>query len=127
MNTMLLPKTMQRIQIAPGATAEDIPREEVPRYGFVKLMRQADGSYLPILQSHGHTVRLGETFCQDYGIDTHTKTIRRLIVAGFVSGHFISPHALLVDLSSFHEHMEACKDPDFWTPDRRKKFSQAIG
>lgn len=121
-------KTGRRIEVAPGRHVADpeIPRDEVARYGFAKLMRQSDGSYIPVLQCWGETVRARESIWREMGIDVGSETIKRLIRAGFVRCRRIAPDTTLVDLQSLYEHLEAVRDPEFWTEARIQQYREGI-
>jgi len=65
-----LVKTGHSVEIAPGSETEvSIPREAVPRYGFVQLMRQNDGSYLPVLKTWSETIRMRSDTPSALGLD----------------------------------------------------------
>ena len=123
-----LQKTGQVIEIVPGkqVPAPEIPREAVPRYGFVRLMRLNDGTYLPQLQTWGETIRLSSETARDLGLDIHYNTIYRLFNGGFIGGSRISPNTILLDLQSLYDHINATRDPSFWSPERIKRYRQSI-
>lgn len=118
-----LVKTGDLVELAPGQETEvPIPREAVPRYGMVQLMRQSDGTYIPILKTWSETIRLRESTPHDLGLDVSYMTLKRLIVAGFIKGRLIAPDTCLVDLASLYEHVENCSDFDFWNEERRAEY-----
>jgi len=114
------------VRIAPGQEVTDIPRKAIPRYGFVHLMRLTDGSYTPVLKSWNQMCRLSLTITEDLGLDIERTTLLRLIRGGFIQGHYITPSLCLFDLHSLYEHLDACKDPEFWDEKKRKAYQQAI-
>lgn len=118
-----LVKTGETVEIAPGNETEvSIPRSSVPRYGFVQLMRQSDGTYIPILKTWSETIRLRESTPTDLGLDISYMTLKRLIVAGFIRGRLIAPDTCLLDLASLYEHIEGCRDFEFWTEENRANY-----
>lgn len=118
--------TGEIVEIAPGEKTADLPRTAVPKYGFVHLMRQPDGSYTPVLQSWGEMIRMTSDLPHRIGLNTDYSTLRRLLIAGFIKYRHFSPGTILIDLQSLYEHMDACKDPEFWTPERIKRYRQAL-
>jgi hypothetical protein len=115
------------VQLAPGQESRiPVPREAVPRYGMVQLMRQTDGTYLPVLKTWSETVRLTCSLPNDLGLDVSYNTLVRLVTAGFVQGTRIAPETTLIDLESLVAHMEACRDPEYWTPARVQKYREAL-
>jgi hypothetical protein len=118
-----LVKTGDTVEIAPGQETDvSVPRSAVPQYGFVKLMRQGDGSYLPVLKTWSETIRLRESTPTDLGLDISYMTLKRLIVAGFIRGRLIAPDTCLLDLASLYEHIERCQDFEFWTEENRAEY-----
>ncbi len=115
------------IEIAPGTfAATEISAADVPRYGLVRLMRQTDGSYLPVLKHHGQWRRCGEEMLRDCGLDAiPMRTFYRLVNAGFVRKSRPTPNGYMVDLSSLVEHIEAASQPGFWTPERLRQWRAA--
>lgn len=119
------PSTIE-VEPAPGQTIEAaLPREAVPRFGIVQLMRQSDGTYVPILKSWSNTVRLKLDTMNNLGLDVSYKTTRRLIIAGFVKGSLIAPETFLLDVESLYEHLQATRDPEFWTEARKAQYRAA--
>ncbi len=49
-------------------------------------------------------------------------TIYRLFRSGFVTGERQSPRKILIDVESLQAHLEAVRKPDFWTPERRRRY-----
>ena len=114
------------LTIAPGQEVVDIPREAVPRYGFVQLVALPDGTYRPVLKSWNAMVKLTFDLPKQLALDVAHDTLSRLVRAEFISGRYISPSNCLIDLNSLYEHLEACRDPEFWNPQRRARYQQAI-
>ena len=114
-------KTGQTIEVGPGKTVAgiEIPREEVPRYGFRKLMGLPDGTYTPVLQTWSQTGRMGADISQRLGLDLSSDTLRRLIEAEFIQAVQIAPKVYLLDLESVYQHIEACRDRALWQDAKR--------
>lgn len=115
------------VEVAPGQwAAAEIHPDDVPRVGIVRLMRQGDGSYVPILKLSSQYVRMSRELGETVGLHGLSwKSLYRLIGAGFVASSKPTPNVILVDLVSLAAHVESARDPEFWTPARRAQWSQA--
>jgi len=121
----LLP-TGTELRLTPDALARrliDAPAEAIPRVGLFDWQPAGDGTFRPIVRLHESLVKASE-LAPLVGINY--LTLHRLIRAGFVEGSQPSPQVILVDATSYFAHQEAAKDPDFWTPERRLKYSAVI-
>ncbi len=49
-------------------------------------------------------------------------SIYRLYRGGFVSGERQSPRRILIDVESLRAHLEAVRDPDYWTAERHDRY-----
>ena len=49
-------------------------------------------------------------------------TIYRLLRAGFIVGERPSPRKILIAAESLAAHLEALRDPGFWTRERRSRY-----
>jgi hypothetical protein len=116
------------VEIAPGEWAPGpVDAMDVPRYGLVWLMRQTDGSYLPVLKMHSLYVSMSHELPSQLGLKGFpARSLYRLISAGFVASTCPTPANIMVDLGSLAQHIEAARDPEFWTPERRARWSTAI-
>lgn len=114
-------------EVAPGVfEPATIDPADVPRYGLVWLMRQSDGSYLPVLKHHALYVSMSHDLPVQLGLKgLSPKGLYRLIAAGFVACSRTTPGTILVDLGSLAAHIESARDPEFWTPERRKRWKDA--
>lgn len=115
-------------QVSPGVYETlAVHPDDVPRFGLVWMMRQADGSYLPVLRTHSQLVAMSRELPGQLGLKGLSyRGLLRLIVAEFVGSCRATPGVIMVDLASLAAHLEAARDPEFWTPERRKRFSDAI-
>ena len=52
-------------------------------------------------------------------------TIYRLYNSDLITGERRTPRKIMISLSSLQAHLEAVRDPGFWTEERKKKFEQA--
>ena len=114
------------IRVSPDALTRrvaDLPAEHIPRIGVADWQPAGDGTYRPIVRIHECFVRVTDAE-RVSGIPY--LTLRRLISAGFCKGSQPSPGNVLIDLHSYFDHVDACKDPEFWTPARREKYRQAL-
>ena len=115
------------IEVAPGQwTAESIDPADVPRYGIVRMMRQPDGRYIPVLKHYGQFQRCTRELPEELGFRGLTyQTLYRLIAAGFVASSRPAPGVVLIDILSLAEHLEAARDSEFWTAERRAIWRDA--
>lgn len=122
------PAKTRLVEVAPGQYAVgEIHPEDVPRFGVVRMMRQGDGSYIPVLKQSGQYVRMARELPDLLGLKgLSSNTLYRLVAAGFVGSSRPAPGVIMVDLLSLCEHIEAAKDTEFWTHERRIRWSNAI-
>ena len=115
------------IEVSPGKfTADQVPRAEIARFGFITLMRLPDGNYMPVVKTWGQTLRLTEDLCRNLGLDVSYDTIRRLINGKFLRVRRVAPNSILLELESLYDHLEAVRDPEFWTPERIKRYREPV-
>ena len=50
------------------------------------------------------------------------QTLWRLYRTKFIKGTQPSPKKILIDMASLYAHIEATKDEEFWTRERRQRF-----
>lgn len=113
-------------EISPGKFLAVASPEDVPLYGTVRLARQSDGRYTPVLTSHSDLIQLTKTTPTELGLrDVHWRQLRRLVKSGIVGGCFLTPHVCLMSLSSLHRHMREATEQDFWTDARKEQFRTA--
>ena len=115
------------VEVAPGQyAAPSVHPSDVPRFGLVRLMRQPDGTYAPVLKHHGQWVRCGTEMLKNCGLEgLPLRTFYRLVNAGFVKQSRPTPNVILVDLASLVDHIHASGDPEFWNEDRLRQFRLA--
>ena len=83
------------------------------------LVPTGDGNYRAVPHRHKKKLTVREaTQVTHYSRDS----IYRLYRAGFVTGERNSPHKILIDADSLQGHIEAVKNPEFWTPERRARY-----
>jgi hypothetical protein len=110
-------------EVSPGKFQAVIPPEDLPRYGIARMMRQPDGRYIPVLSHHSELIQLTPRTPEELGLrGVHWKGLRRLVISGLVSGSFPTPHVCLMSLASFVEHVEATRDREYWTEERKEAF-----
>jgi hypothetical protein len=114
------------IQVSPDAIVRkvaDAPATMIPRVGVSDWQPAGDGTYRPIVRIHEAMVRVTDA---ERVTGLPYLTLRRLIIAGFVKGAQLTPGNVLIDLHSFYEHVEKCKDPEFWNKERREAYAAAL-
>lgn len=121
------PAATPLVQIAPGQWAVgNIHPDDVHRYGLVRMMRQTDGRYIPVLKQYTQYIRVTRELPEQLGLKgLSPKTLYRIIAAGFVASSRPAPNVILVNLFSLAEHVENARDPEFWTREKRKRWSDA--
>lgn len=114
------------IEIAPGET---IPRPElakhVPEFGIVRMQREANGQLTPMLRTWKPEVRLTKDLPGKLGLEMDYRTLLRLAIAGFIESRRPAPRLTLISIPSLVSHMDACRDPEFWTPARITAWNAA--
>lgn len=110
-------------QISPGTWEPcDLVPDDAPRYAVVKLMRQGDGSVIPVLNLFGQYRRVAG-LADALGIrGLSQRTLERLVETSFVESIRPAPAVTLVDMASLCRHLEATRDPEFWTDRRRAQY-----
>lgn len=116
--------TNQTIAVAPGERYVDIPPAKVPQAGIVRWVPAGDGTYRPRLQVMETWVRVGQ--CEQFGIHIKRDTLIRLGIAGFIKICQPSPMTPSISIESLLEHMEAAKDPEFWTEERLERYRRTL-
>ncbi|HEY8898888.1 MAG TPA: hypothetical protein VIM61_00535 [Chthoniobacterales bacterium] len=113
-------ESLTTVSAAPGEKAVYLTEApESRRSGVFTWQKLGDGTFAPVVRIYDTQVPISEIL-KLVGISYDT--IRRLITAGFVDGSQPSPGRILVSIDSLFAHLEATKDPDFWTPERVQKF-----
>ena len=112
--------TLRTCQVSPDQVMSDMPQSEAPRYTLAKWIPVGDGTFRPRLQTIEVWARMKDL--PSYGIPLPPETITRLATAGFIEMRKVAPASLMVNLDSLYAHLEACKDPEFWTKERIAKY-----
>ncbi len=90
-----------------------------PLMASCDFVPQGDGSYRAIPRKPQAKVTVREAA----RLANYTKgTIYRLYRAEFIRGERHSPRRILIDVASLRAHLEAVRDPDFWTAERKLRF-----
>ena len=80
---------------------------------------QGDGSYRAVPRKPQDKVTVKEAArLSDYPITS----IYRLYRAAFITGERKSPRRILINVASLQAHLEAVRDPEFWTAERRQRY-----
>lgn len=120
-------ETVTATEVAPGQwiqTSQLRPRT----FGVMQLVPDGQsGRYIPRIKVWGESVRMKLDMSADLGLEGMSgRTIRRLAHAGFVHITAAGPQQSYLDLQSLAEHLEAARDPEFWNPERRRRYSLAV-
>lgn len=108
--------TKKTVEVAPGERYVDLPPASVPKAGIVRWVPAGDGTYRPRLQVMETWVRVGN--CEQFGIHIKRDTLIRLGCAGFIEISQPSPFTPSITIESLLAHIEAARDPEFWTEER---------
>ena len=80
---------------------------------------QGDGSYRAVPRKPKDKVTVREAArLANYSLGT----IYRLYKAGFIKGERQSPRRILIGVESLQAHLEAVRDPEFWTDERKLRY-----
>ncbi len=83
------------------------------------LVPLGDGSYKAVPRKPKQKVSVKEAArIANYPL----ASIYRLFDAGFIQGERLSPRKIMIHVETLHAHLEAVRDPDFWTRDRRDRY-----
>ena len=123
--TIRVHPTATTTQVTAGAKFAEIPEETVPKVGIVRWIPEGDGTYRPRVQILETWVRV--SLAHQYGVSIPRDTLVRLGNAGFIELCQPSPCHTAVNLDSLLRHIEACKDPEFWNPERMTRYRAALG
>jgi hypothetical protein len=119
--------TRKTVEIAPGVKTAVLAREHVPELAVavVKWRAIGDGTFQPVITVHEPEIRVTEA-ARILRIDY--KTLRRLVLAGFVTGSQPSPGNYMMSLASYFEHDNRVrKDPEFWSrKENIRKYRDAL-
>lgn len=115
--------TKQTVEVAPGERYVDLPPATVPKAGIVRWVPAGDGTYRPRLQVMETWVRVGN--CEQFGIHIKRDTLIRLGAAGFIEISQPSPFTPSITVESLLAHIEAAKDPEFWTEERLATYRRS--
>lgn len=117
-----------KIRISPDETVADWP-DHIPvpsRIGVFEWSAQADGAYKPKIRLQNKMVKMSLDVPEELGLGCSYKTLRRLMIAGFVASEQVSPGQYAFDLQSFYQHRAKVRaDPEFWTGANLRRFMEA--
>ena len=122
----LLPEN-RTIMVAPDDVTRKVVEcrtvEALPKFGVFRWQPAGDGTFRPIYRIHETMMRAVDV---EQATGVSYRTLKRLILSGLINGSQPSPGLMLVDITSYFEHQEAARDPDFWTPARRAQYSSVL-
>lgn len=106
-----------------------LPKARTPQILVSRLLRdKSTGQYMARAMNWPFLLKLKGT-CRRLALPICDRTVKRLILAGFVRGAQITNGIWLVDVESLHDHLMATSGPDadlFWTPARKARYSEVI-
>ena len=86
------------------------------------LVPNGDGSYRAVPRQPKNQLSVTEAA---RAANCSRGTIYRLYNSDLITGERRTPRKIMISLSSLQAHLEAVRDPGFWTEERKKKFEQA--
>lgn len=123
-------KPVEAAEIAPGKWVSNVPWEDVPRVGIMRMRQLQDGSCRPVVESWSRYTRITDDIGERLQLPISADTFRDLVVTDIVNGSQISPHAWLIDLVSLHKHLDRTRGsagPSFWSAEKRADYSTRRG
>ncbi len=104
---------------SPKQSANALPPRPPTLLTGCDLIPMGDGSFRAVPHRHKKKFTVREaTQVTHYSRDS----IYRLYRSGFITGERPSARKILIDAESLQDHIEAVKDPEFWTPARRAQY-----
>ena len=102
------------VEAAPGKQVAPIP-EISPKFGIFKLIPIGGNEYRAQIETRTPWIRLTPSVPRELGLGIEYRTLKRLILAGFVLGQKVAPNCWQFSLQSYFEHLERARlDPEFW-------------
>lgn len=95
---------------------DDVPPPLLTACDFIP---QGDGSYRAVPRKPQATVPAKEAARL---ANFPLTSIYRLYRAGFITGERQSPRRILINVASLQAHLDAVRDPEFWTAERRLRY-----
>lgn len=128
-NTVTVYPAGLKIRISPDAELTPWPDHlPVPgRIGVFEWQETAPGNYQPKIRTHPKMIRMRATITEELGLGITYNSLRRLMTAGFVKWHQVTPGQYAFDLQSFYQHLAAvAADPEFWRGKNLRRYMEAI-
>ena len=123
---VLFAKKPTSVVIAPGKTVSALPPDAVDAIAIAELQPAGDGTYRPVARLAKRWIINNDANLKTYGIPLSYRSVLRLIRGGFIDGRHATPKTWQFDYYSYLRHLEACKDPEFWTPRRLELWNRSI-
>jgi hypothetical protein len=123
-----LGKVPGTVEAAPGQQTVPAPPRETPRVAILDLVPTGEpGHYRAIARVHSGEMTLTAETLKKLGITIGTRTMRRLIKAGFVTGTKVAPQVHTFALESWFAHCDrvrlcAAEGRDFWTAENLERY-----
>ncbi len=121
------------VEVVPGRKFVPLPPASVPHVAVCELVPAGDGTFRPVARLCPQWFSLNEANLRGLGIGVSRASIKRLIVAGFVTGQQVTPGVYQFDYFSFREHVQRTCDPEFWDQTapghkqtNRQRYSAAV-
>ena len=88
-------------------------------FGITEYVSTGDGAYRAVVRP---PVRMASITVAARTAGKSRANIYRLFRTGFITGDQSSPGKIQINMESLHAHLEASREPDFWTEARKKQY-----
>lgn len=126
------PRPVRHVEVAPDTRVLPVDVRQIPALGVFEWVgkrvifeetNQRGVAYVPVMRLREAWIRVSEAEKLPFGLSA--EVIVRLMRGGFIEGGQPAPNNTVVNVQSLLNHYDATlEDPDFWTPERRKKFKE---
>lgn len=125
------PRPVRKIEVAPDVRILPMELRRIPAIAVTEAVMKnvtfEDGTkgtaYIFVERVHDAWLRVSEAEKLPLGMSA--EVIMKLIRTGFVEGSQGAPCNLMVNVRSLLDHIEQTReDPEFWTPERRRRFKE---
>lgn len=115
----------KKTEAIPGKPTFAAPLDIAPKVGIYELIPIGSGEYKAVIKTREAWTRLTPSTASELGLGIEYKSLKRLIIAGFVKGQKITPSTWQFSICSYFEHLERVRnDPEFWDENHPQKNLQ---
>lgn len=130
----LLPRRTSKseVEVTPGQVTVPIPPNSIARIAIYEVIPTGEaGVYRHQARVHSAELEVTTAVLRKLGIGIGTRSLKRLIKAGFVKGSNPSPQRHVFSLESYFDHCDRVraameKGENFWTGDNLDRYRTAL-